>query len=257
MMSRDSLSAEFDLLFNNVSSDKAPGLSEFEKSQYLTDALHLVVKDAYSGNSGPFEATEEVTEYIQSLVKQVDYINTDSNDSEGLVYLSSNTPKALLVKQYDKLFGDMYKEYKTNSLPEELWFIVFEKAMIGGGETCAGLQHAAVLPTTHNELYKKLQNPFRNPNARTVLRTMLDSTIELFSAKPLSVYSVRYLKDPGKIHLCSFNVTGEGGAEAAPKDWEFDVTQEETNPDALNVIPESLIRVILYKAVELAKATWQ
>ena len=247
MNRRESLSEEFDLLYNNISSNKAPGLSELQKSEFLTQALHLVVKDGYSGASGPFEATEEVTEYLQGLVRQTDYIPLTENVN---IPVSENEPKVMSLKQTDSLFGGVYKEYKTDSLPEGFWFIVFEKAMIGGGETCAGLKNALVSATTHNELYKKLQNPFRNPDERTVLRTMLNGTIELFSIKPLSVYSVRYLTDPGKIHLCYFNETGE---EEAPEDWSFD----SQTTDALDIIPESLLQVILYKAVELAKATWQ
>ena len=36
-------SLEFDLLYNNIASDKAPGLNEYEKSVFLTRAQETIV----------------------------------------------------------------------------------------------------------------------------------------------------------------------------------------------------------------------
>ena len=40
-------SLEFDLLYNNIMSNKAPGLNEYEKSLFLTQAQELIVLDIY------------------------------------------------------------------------------------------------------------------------------------------------------------------------------------------------------------------
>lgn len=42
-------SIEFDILYNNISSNKAPGLNEYEKSVFLTKAQEQIVTELYSG----------------------------------------------------------------------------------------------------------------------------------------------------------------------------------------------------------------
>ena len=69
-MTLDELSIQFDLLYNNISSNQAPGLTEYEKSVFLTQAQEAVILDLYKGVTGDsFETTEEVTRYLSSLVK--------------------------------------------------------------------------------------------------------------------------------------------------------------------------------------------
>lgn len=238
-MTRESLSAEFDTLYNNITSNRAPGLSEFEKSVFCTEALELIVRDAYSGNSGPFEATEEVTQYLQSLVKQQMYYNNAIN--QGTVI--SDTEPLIVEQSTNAVFNGICKEWKA-SLPADFWFTVFESATIAD-KSCPTYMTALVVPTTHNELYKRLQNPFRNPDARTVLRVTIDNTIELYSSETLKDYCLRYLSSPGQIHLIEF------AAGDVPDGW------GDPALDTFDNIPESLHRVILFKAVELAKAAWQ
>jgi hypothetical protein len=44
-------SEQFDVLFNNITSNQAPGLNEYEKSVYLTKAEKEIVKNYFSSNS--------------------------------------------------------------------------------------------------------------------------------------------------------------------------------------------------------------
>ena len=69
-MITEEFSNEFDILYNNISSNQAPGLDEYEKSVFLTQAQEALVIDLYRGTLGDsFESTEEVTRYLNSLVK--------------------------------------------------------------------------------------------------------------------------------------------------------------------------------------------
>jgi predicted metal-dependent hydrolase len=45
-MTNPELSNEFDVLYNNITSNQAPGLSELEKSVFLTQAQEVLVKRA-------------------------------------------------------------------------------------------------------------------------------------------------------------------------------------------------------------------
>ena len=61
MTTSEEWSIEFDLLYNNISSNQAPGLTEYEKSVFLTQAQEALILDLYKGVTGDsFEATEEV-----------------------------------------------------------------------------------------------------------------------------------------------------------------------------------------------------
>ena len=69
-MTLQEFSVEFDILYNNISSNQAPGLTEYEKSVFLTQAQDAIVLDLYKGTGGDsFESTEEVTRYLNTLVK--------------------------------------------------------------------------------------------------------------------------------------------------------------------------------------------
>lgn len=229
-MSADEFSVEFDILFNNIQSNQAPGLNLLEKSILLTQAKELVIKDLYSGGSGPFEANEEVTQYLQNLVKQVNYTIDNDEDIDGQQY------------NFD--------------LQQDCWEIVYEQASVNI-TGCSGTQYIYVTPTTHNEFGKIIDNPFRGPDRRTVLRLISGNEVQLFCSKDVELvgYTMRYLKQPSKIYLKNFS-----GMEA-PTEWLFSESgiTSEWNTYKANVcpdLPESLHRTILIKAVQLAKAAW-
>jgi hypothetical protein len=46
-MTLDELNIEFDILYNNVSSNQAPGLSKYEKSFFLTLAQDQILKSYF------------------------------------------------------------------------------------------------------------------------------------------------------------------------------------------------------------------
>jgi len=50
-MSADELSNQFDVLFNNITSNQAPGVTEYEKSVFLTKAQNEIVKNYFTAGS--------------------------------------------------------------------------------------------------------------------------------------------------------------------------------------------------------------
>lgn len=70
-MINQEFSIEFDILYNNISSNKAPGLNEYEKSVFLTKSQEQIVTELYSGRNttyNSFEETEEQRRYLSNLV---------------------------------------------------------------------------------------------------------------------------------------------------------------------------------------------
>lgn len=226
-MSADEFIVEFNILYNNIYSNQSPGLNLLQMSILMTQGKELVIKDLYSGNGGPYEANEEVTQYLQKLTKQVDY--TVGNTQAG-------------TKQYN---------FK---LDDSCWYIVFEQAdaLVDG---CDNTVQLFVKPVTHNEFVKAIDNPFRGPDRRTVLRLLSDDNVQLFCSSnvQLQQYTMRFLAQPSKVYLAPFNTTG---APAAPNEWTFSGDWNSYKSNVCPDLPESLHRTILIKAVQLAKAAW-
>ena len=71
-MNTAEFSNEFDILYNNITSNMAAGLSEYEKSVFLTRAQEDIITGFYSGKNTSkvsFEETEEVRRYLDVLNK--------------------------------------------------------------------------------------------------------------------------------------------------------------------------------------------
>ena len=175
-MTNPEFSIEFDILYNNISSNKAPGLNEYEKSVFLTKAQEGIITELYSGRNttyNSFEETEEQRRYLNSLIwtEECESISDSINLTSDKSYVFS--------------------------LPYDVMFITYEVATIEGKDV-------SVYPVSQDELSKIIKNPFRGPSKNRVLR--LDTTnnlVELISNYPIEKYKIRYIKKPNPIILTS------------------------------------------------------
>lgn len=220
-MTTQEFSTEFDILYNNISANTAaPGVNEYEKSVFLTQAQEALVLSIYNGqfNEDSFESTEEVSDYINTLVRQSKI--TDTIKGNGI---SENSV--------------FYK------LPTDLWFITYESVILRDESLgCKNGQEVIVKPVTQDRYYSISKNPFRRANDRRVLRLLYEDKVELISKYKIESYLVRYLSKPEPIileDLSSYGVTINGKTE---------VTECKLNP--------VVHRLILNKAVQLAKSIW-
>lgn len=220
-MTTQEFSTEFDILYNNISANTAaPGVNEYEKSVFLTQAQEALVLSIYNGqfNEDSFESTEEVSDYINTLVRQSKI--TDTIKGNGI---SENSV--------------FYK------LPTDLWFITYESVILRDESLgCKNGQEVIVKPVTQDRYYSISKNPFRRANDRRVLRLLYEDKIELISKYKIESYLVRYLSKPEPIileDLSSYGVTINGKTK---------ITECKLNP--------VVHRLILNKAVQLAKSIW-
>ena len=171
-MTLTEFSVQFDILYNNISSNQAPGLTEYEKSVFLTQAQEALVLDLYKGTAGDsFETTEEVTRYLSSLVTSKEDLTIKTKDKQYIVDISSLN---------------------------DLWFITYQSAII---TVNLNPRDVLVVPTKQDTLYKDLKNPFRRPNRNKILGISENNTIILYSEYPITSYYVKYLKRPTPIIL--------------------------------------------------------
>lgn len=220
-MTVQEFSNEFDILYNNIMSNQAPGLNEYEKSIMLTRAQESFILDIYNGkyNSSSFESTEEVTSYINSLVKQVQ-LDTETDGSK----ISENSV--------------LYQ------LPEDLWYITYESAILEDDLLeYNNPKSVLVKPVTQDNLFYTMRNPFRGANSNKVLRLSIDGKSELISKYNIKSYIVRYISKPSPIILEDLSDLGVS-INGVTK-----VTECKLNPASH--------RMILDRAVRLAKALWE
>lgn len=221
-------SAEFDMLYNNITSNQAPGLTEYEKSKFLTDAQEAVVIALYKGSLGDsFEETEEVTDYLSTLVKQA--------------ILPS-------MMEVDDRYNHIVQGTHIFPMPEDMLFRTLELCTLEGKDGCEN-STANVVPVTQDEFWRTYRNPFKNGNRNRVLRLAFGKFAddkkdysELYSGDYNIVnYTVRYVKRPEPIILCYLDDGLGIRGKFVPSTCKLD---------------EALHLTILAEAVRMAKAVW-
>lgn len=196
-MNINQLSSQFDVLvdsyrrFKALDKQEMPDsleFNEYDKSLFLTAAQDELVIDYYSGKriADSFEETEETRRALAELVIHREITVSEAN------------PSSLTKHSY------------TYTLPDKLWFIVYEGAVLDleGSDACEDAingigEGAIIVPARYDELHSLLGNPFRGPKGNRVLR--LDKTgnqVELISINhPIAKYVLRYIEQPSPIVL--------------------------------------------------------
>lgn len=220
--------SEFDLGYNNILGEGAPGLDNYERSVYLTTAQEELAKSLYSGNTPSkqsFEDSERNRRALNELVK--DYKATDVvASSRGLV-----------------------DDSKMFTVPNDIMFIIAETATISSTDSCLNGKVVVVKPITHDEFMVSYKNPFRKPNSNKVFRVDISkenssNTVELVSPENLSQYNIRYVKYPKPIIVSNLTTDPQVGGLGLTINGETSVANSELN--------SYLHREIVNRAVELA-----
>lgn len=179
-MTPNELKSEFNLYYNNLASNMAPGLDDVEISVYLTKGQEVLLDALYN----EFEKSEEARRKLAPVV-----------DTSKLTVIT--VPDARIL----------YPEYTTAFKPiENLRYIVNEQVkMASNANTCIKGKHLKVHPCSHDELDNTIENPYKF-NIRRALR--LDTSnngskyIEILTKdKHIDYYQVRYVRTPEPIMI--------------------------------------------------------
>lgn len=239
-MTAQEFSNEFDILYNNIMSNQAPGLDEYEKSVFLTQAQEDIIKAFYQGTSaglGPFENTELVRRALDGL-------------------LITDYPT------YDSASSLIHKNTSLWKLPDDVWFIVYEaftkqiqeKDIITGKFNSREF-NIRVVPVTYDDYIKTINNPFKGVSDNRILRLdYAKDTVMLVSNNEFNTLSVQnkpyiitYVKRPYPIILTDLGSSGLTiNDKTTPKDIK--------DPCELS---SSIHRLILTQAVALAAAAYK
>lgn len=234
------VSEEFDLLYNNIKSDKAPGVDEYEKSIFLTLAQEDLIKSLYA-NPGSSDNKELNREVNKTLIKSINL-----------------TPTIITSNIFN--YSDIPYIYSIATI-EDKWFTLYETATINDDSAPAYLKtkNITVRPESFDELSKDINNPFKSPNKRYVLRCVLNnSTYQniLLSQYKLNNYNNVYLKKPYPIILFDVTQSLYNSCSIDGKTIPFDTTTVNFSQKNPFEVSEVLQRLIIRSAVELAIQTY-
>lgn len=220
-MNTQEFSNSFDVLYNNIMSNAAPGLNEYEKSVFLTKAQEEIVKNYFNPKGNKYQEG-----FDGSAKRQIDF--------SGLISVAEATTTSL-----SPTFDVRAKVYQ---LPEDLFLIINESLT-----TDTGIKQ--VIPIRYDEYTRLMSKPYKEPLKFQAWRlvtkgegsSVVQSEVIPHSGETITKYTIRYVRRPKPIILC--NLSSDYGNVSI--NGETSTSECELNP----LIHEE----ILQRAVELAK----
>lgn len=178
-MTTQEFSNEFDVLYNNIMSNQAPGLDEYEKSIFLTKAQEELVRDYFNSrnvkNAQGFDDNQKRQYDFSTLLSSItlpDFIDT----YRALSVLSSAI--------YNTIFDSRAKIYIA---PSDLFLVINESI-----EDSAKRRYS-VLPISYDEYNRLMLKPYGFPLKRQAWRIISDRTSSLVGWGGKQVDSATFL----------------------------------------------------------------
>lgn len=215
-------SNQFDVLYNNIMSNAAPGLNEYEKSVLLTKSQNEIIKNYFNPKGNKYQEG-----FDDSAKRQMDFSNLVSTEKistpiEGVTCDSR---------------GKLYR------LPDKVMMIIQESIITNNGTF-------QVLPIKYDEYTRLMSKPYKEPLKWQAWRLITDSNSSInaeiiaHSSDTIESYNIRYVRRPRPIILT--DLSSEYGDVTI--DGISTVSECELNP--------ILHDEILQRAVELAKVVY-
>lgn len=228
-MTAQEFSNEFDVLYNNIMSNQAPGLDEYEKSVFLTKAQSEIIKNYFNPKGNKYQDG-----FDGSQKRQVDFSKLMKT------YTSSGT-----IPTPTSFFGNVTGAYKI-TWPNDVFVVVNEVVDVTKKDDNRKYR-LQVIPIKYDEYLRVSSKPYKQPLKNQAWRIINgENDINLIVGHLNSVssdgYHIRYVKHPKPIILESLDGSGLS-------------INGETNAMGCELDPE-IHPEILQRAVELAKAAY-
>lgn len=218
--------------FDNKEVDDSLEFDEYEKSIFLTQSQKQIIESLYSGDNAQgesFESSEKIRRDLESLVRTVTYLSSNS-----VPYIDTNGLDSSSI---------------FFTLPSNLLYITLEQVEWNDASIpCYNGKRITVVPVTQDEYAEVKNNPFRGPSKYKVLRADCgNNTVELISNYTISKYYIRYIEKPTPIILVKLpnDITIEGINEQ---------TECTLNSDLHYKILENAVNLALMSKGALAKS---
>lgn len=171
-MTTTEFSNEFDILYNNITSNQAPGLDEYEKSVFLTRAQEDILKGYFNPKTNKIQEGFDSSEQ-----RQINFANLIKFDSSVTVNAQNEA-----------------------SISEEIFAILNEKLIVTRRDNPVEL---VVRPLTYTEYDRLLSKPYKRPPKYHAWRIIQNNKCKFIigSEDTISEYHVRYVRKPNPIIL--------------------------------------------------------
>ncbi len=224
-MSVEEMDNMFDVLYNNITSNQAPGLNAYEKSVFLTKGQDEILKNYFNPKS---KGNTIQDGFDGNAKRQVDFsmltsVETKSSDFENPLF-------------------DTRENSKSVGLPSKLMFAINEVVEVTRNDKPVILQ---VIPIKFDEYSRLMCKPYKRPLKYQAWRLTNNNTsnkadIVIGPSDTLTKYTIRYVRRPNPIIVSDLDGLSIEGKSTA--------TECELDP----ILHEE----ILQRAVELAKVAW-
>lgn len=220
-MTNKELAEEFDIFYNNISSNQAPGLDYYEKSIFLTRAQDDIIK-AYLSPRG----NKNMQGYDDSRLRQIDF---------------SKITVTVEWHQFQQAEFDTRPNSCSVYLNHDMLIPLNEKLIVYRNSKEKELQ---VVPISYDEYSRLMSKPFKRPSKNEAWRLITDSDkmdLIIGPGDELVEFTIRYVRKPKPIILFDldpgYTIEGLGTAQECELD---------------SVLHHELVQ----RAVELAKAAY-
>lgn len=248
-MTNQEFSNEFDVLYNNIMSNQAPGLDEYEKSVFLTKAQYEIIKNYFNPKGNKYQEG-----FDQNPKRQIDFSRLIAFSKMGKV---ANTEVS-----GTHFIDDSVRYY----FPQDVFIVLNERIKVQRNNKDKWL---TVIPISMSEFDRIMSKPFRYPLKNQAWRLLTSSDtsyVELVSAPydnwERASYLIRYIKKPLPIILIplsdSLSIDGYKGSIKTGGSIEYIKESDSKTPtDGISSeLDKELHPEILQRAVELAKAAY-
>ena len=224
-MSVEEMDNMFDVLYNNITSNQAPGLNAYEKSVFLTKGQDEILKNYFNPKS---KGNTTQDGFDDSVKRQVDFSMLTSVETKS--------------SGFENPLFDTRENTKSVGLPSKLMFAINEVVEVTRDTKKVILQ---VIPIKFDEYSRLMCKPYKRPLKYQAWRLTNNNTsnkadIVIGPSDTLTKYTIRYVRRPNPIIVSNLDgLTIEGKSTAS--ECELDPTLHEE---------------ILQRAVELAKVAW-
>ena len=224
-MSVEEMDNMFDVLYNNITSNQAPGLNAYEKSVFLTKGQDEILKNYFNPKS---KGNTTQDGFDGSVKRQVDFSMLTSVETKS--------------SGFESPLFDTRENTKSVGLPSKLMFAINEVVEVTRNNKQVILQ---VIPIKFDEYSRLMCKPYKRPLKYQAWRLTNNNTsnkadIVIGPSDTLIKYTIRYVRRPNPIIVSDLD-----GLSIEDKST---ATECELDP--------TLHEEILQRAVELAKVAW-
>lgn len=179
-MNHVEFSNQFDILYNNIMSNAAPGINEYEKSVLLTKAQDEILKNYFNPQGNKYREG-----FDGSAKRQIDFSGLISVAECTLLSGAGFDPRAKIYR-----------------MPEDVFLIMNETLT-----TDTGVKQ--VVPISFDEYSRLMSKPYKEPLKYKAWRLVTEGSgsdnvvVEVIphSGETVSKYTVRYVRRPKPIVL--------------------------------------------------------